>query len=181
MKEQHIKINFSAGGWMDQDILITDSNYSPEDIINGLQNESIITTIQENGELVDTTDGKWKVIGTVIASESSLEYRNFDMDGTYELVVDEKENTFNATKLALGAAVGEVIGETGEQSCSDIMEQLNAIDNKVASHVSDLDIVEQYELLTGNQLVGEIVALQRGFTSLMKVAYDAGRDGKELI
>lgn len=180
MKEHHIKISFTANGYIDQDVLITDHDYTYEHVLHGLQEGYIITAIQEGGELVDVTDGAWKVIGTIVETLPSMEYTHFDSDGDYEELVSEPE-TFNATKLALGAAVGEVIGDSGEQSCSDIMIQLTDINNKVASHVSDLDIVEQYELLTGAQLVAEIVAIQRGFTSLMQVAYNAGQEGKTVI
>ncbi len=178
MKEQHIKINFTANGYVDQDILITDENYSPEQVITGLQNDSIVTTMQEGGDVVDVSNGDWYIIGTVVATESSLEHRHFDSDGDYELVV-EPTKPFNMSRIALASAVGEVIGETGDHSCEDIIFLLGKAGNDIPP--AGIDVIEKYELLTGIQLFNEIETIKRGFMSMMEVAYQAGKDGKDII
>jgi hypothetical protein len=73
-----LKISFSAVGWVQQTIEITDPNITPMELVTGLNSGKFVTTIQKNGS-VDITDSG-KSVGKVINVDNSLEYSDFELD-----------------------------------------------------------------------------------------------------
>jgi len=96
-----------------------------------------------------------------------------------EVIVDEDKLTpeeFNATHLAYAAAYGEYIDEP-EMSITEMIYSLEASGTDLPS----LQVIEAYDGMPANKLLKEISLTTRGLSSLMEVAYNAGKAGKNLI
>ncbi len=94
--------------------------------------------------------------------------------------MNENKDTFDRTRMALAAAVGEVITDS-DIAVKDVLDKLVEAGGNVASEATDLPIVEHMQTMSGTDLAREIGYLQKGFESLMSIAYDAGKAGKEVI
>lgn len=86
------------------------------------------------------------------------------------------QNKFEASKLALAAAVGEYIDEP-DMSVNEIIYQLGA-DSK---RVPYLTVTAEHKGKTGIQIFNEIQELAKGYKSLMEVAYNAGVNNRGFI
>lgn len=77
---QEAQISFSVQGYVRQSVSITDKSITPEKLQEMLNNGSACTTVQDNGEIIITSD--MKTIGTVIdgiGRKSNLEYLDFEV------------------------------------------------------------------------------------------------------
>lgn len=185
MKELHMKICFGIGGFAKQDIAIHHDGYSPDTVIEGLQGGTIITTIEEGGDVVDVADGGWKVIGTVVSSGSEADYTDFDMDEQYEvqtIVSNDKQKEFDMTGFALAGAIGEYIFEP-DMSTTEIMQCLHkAIDDELID-INDTGLVIEimYQGYSPRRLLKEINLMQQGLINMMNVAVEAALDGRKIV
>ncbi len=65
-----MNVAFSINGWMSQSIVVTDDDFTSDDVIKGLEDGTIITGMSTGAPLVSLgADGtKWKEIGVVVGS-----------------------------------------------------------------------------------------------------------------
>ncbi len=173
MKNKYAQISFIADGHINQDILITEPSISAEQIVEMLGTGEAITTIQDGGGVVRVSD--WKVIGEVFGTEPEMDYREYQVEGDYELVQPEPK-PFNGSRLAWAGAMEEFIYEP-EKSLEEITEVLEAS----LDRVPNLILEEGHMNWTGKQLLREINLLKNGLKNLMAAAHDAGKNGKEII
>tara|TARA_Y100000034_G_scaffold112241_1_gene146032 strand:- start:58 stop:507 length:450 start_codon:yes stop_codon:yes gene_type:complete len=74
-----INIVVEAMGHFNQTIIVTDPDWSPNNIIASLHEGRLATTIQEGGELHDLVTGA--SVGKVVNVDNHLEYSEFDLKG----------------------------------------------------------------------------------------------------
>jgi len=172
--DRYAKISFLASGHVIQDVLITNPNISAGRLQVMLEDGSAITTVQK-GQHVCVTTGDWEPIGEVVYVEAELDYKDFILEDDYTLPTPEPK-TFDATHLALAGAIGEYIDEP-EMSTIEIMQILTV----AGGTEPQLTVEEQYSGLSGKQLLKEIDLMERGLKSLMKLAYDAGKNNEEIV
>ena len=172
-KKHYVKICFSASGWINQDIEVTDPDMTAERMVEMLASGDAITTVHEDNDVLALPD--FRTIGKVLYSETELEYFDFEAEDTYDLHHDDKP--FNASQLALQGAVGEYIFDPdGELTCGDILSELQKFPTEPPT---TLPVEERYSSMTGKELLWEIKAMAEGLTNFMKVAYEAGKEGQE--
>lgn len=179
MKELHMKICFGMSGYTNQDIVIHDKDYTADKVMAGLQDGSIVTTMQEGGEVYDCADGSLKVIGEVIDSSPESEYVDFDLDESYEIetiVSNDKEKPFDMTRFALAGAVGEYIFEP-DMSLKDIIKSLE----ESGGDEPNLTVEDLYDGKSARELLKLIRLDAQGLTNMMNIAAQAARDGREIV
>lgn len=71
-----VNVSFSVSGTITQTIRITDNSLDENDIVDGLNSGKFCTTVQENGTVDVTCDGK--IVGIVESVENNLEYFDFE-------------------------------------------------------------------------------------------------------
>tara|TARA_Y100000034_G_scaffold75750_1_gene90941 strand:+ start:3953 stop:4183 length:231 start_codon:yes stop_codon:yes gene_type:complete len=71
-------ITFSAQGWIKQHVVLCDDNVTAEEAQKGLNDGTMVTTIQEGGSLEITKDGKR--VGVVEFVDNNLEYEDFEVE-----------------------------------------------------------------------------------------------------
>jgi hypothetical protein len=80
---REIKISFCVAGSIKQTIRLLNSvKLTPDEIVQGLNDGSILTTIQEGGTVEFLADGK--KIGEVVNVDNECEYTEFDLERTLE-------------------------------------------------------------------------------------------------
>jgi len=175
MKNRYAKISFLASGHVIQDVLLTDPELTPEKLIDMLNNGEAVTTVQE-GKDVCVTIGDWLPIAEVSYVEAELDYKDFQLEDAYEL--ESHPVPFDVSRLARAFAVGEFISDTDELSLTEIFTILEkAGENQPVG----LALEEGSMDMTGDQLLYEIEMSERGLKNIMTLAYNAGKDGKEII
>lgn len=85
-------------------------------------------------------------------------------------------NEFNMTRLAQTLALGEVFTDM-DLSRSEIMYEMG----RAHDCIPDLHVLAEYEGKTGAELMEVVTEFEKGFKSVMRVAYDAGKAGKVLV
>lgn len=80
-----MKLAFSVQGYVTQTIEITNPKYTPQTIEAGLRNGTIVTTIQEDGDvmlvrMLGEENPDDCVIGKVVDVDNQLEYSEFERD-----------------------------------------------------------------------------------------------------
>lgn len=174
MKENLINLSFSVTGYIVQDIvLITDETIAADEMVRMLNAGEAFTAVHEDNDVI-MSDGA--VIGSVRWSDTELEFNNFRIEGGDYEQDAPKPKEFNATHLAFAGAVGDYIDEP-EMSITEVLYSLEASGTDLPS----LQVVEAYETLTANKLLKEIRLTAQGLSSLMEVAYNAGKSGQEII
>ncbi len=76
-----INIKFSATGWFDQTIEITNPKYqdlTKQEILDNLEQGVFITTVQEGGSVITFEDGEMVTVGKVLSSDSNCDYEDFE-------------------------------------------------------------------------------------------------------
>lgn len=73
-----ITITFNASGYVRQTVQITNPKFTPEQVVQMLNDGSAVTTVQEGGTLDITATGE--KIGEVVNVDNDLEYEEFDLD-----------------------------------------------------------------------------------------------------
>jgi hypothetical protein len=86
MTRHFIDIKFEIDGIADveQTVRLYDEcNLSKKEIVEGLNNGDVLTSINTNGELIQLKDGTFIRLGRIIACEinGDLDYINFELDG----------------------------------------------------------------------------------------------------
>lgn len=77
-----VEIRFSVLGDVKQTVIVTRPGYSPQRLQSLLNGGEVLTTIQENGQMVvQTSSGKETVIGTVVDVENECSYELFEVEG----------------------------------------------------------------------------------------------------
>lgn len=87
-----------------------------------------------------------------------------------------KPNTFNATRMALAAAVGDYINEP-EKTIDEMLDILRHADGEEPP----LNVVEERSGLSGKQLLKEIRLTEQGYRGLMEIAYNAAKLNQEFV
>ena len=177
MTDRYAKVSFLASGHVVQDILITDPTISAEELNQMLNRGEAVTTIHE-GKEVCVTAGDWDVIGEVVYVEPELEYEEFQLEDDYELPTPQKQ-FFDASDLALRGAIEEFL-QAPDLSAADIIAKLEATGNRPACQ-SGLEMEMVWETQPANIVLREIDLFAKGLRSLMYVAYQAAKEGKEFI
>ena len=76
-------IVFSMSGWCQQELMITDDDYSPLDIVDMLNNNQAFTSLQEGGEVI-VLNKEFAPIATIVATEPEGEYFDFELKDSWE-------------------------------------------------------------------------------------------------
>ncbi len=172
MPDRHAKISFIANGHIIQDMLITDHSISAERL-----HEMLKTGEAVKGQHVCVTTSDWKPIAEVVYCEAELDYEEFQLEDEYAIKQPKpKPKTFDIPRMALAGAIGEYINEP-DMTTADIMNALE----KWGSFDPQINVVEHHRGMSGFALLKDIRLMAAGLQSLMKVAYEAGKDGKELV
>jgi dipeptidyl aminopeptidase/acylaminoacyl peptidase len=174
MQDRFAKISFLATGHVIQDVLITNPNISAGRLQVMLEDGSAVTTVQE-GQHVCVTTGDWEPIGKVVYVEAELDYKSFILEDAYVLPTPKQE-TFNASRVALAGAIGDYIDEP-DKTVDKVLAELE----RAGGSEPQLVVTEQYSGLSGNQLLKEIRLTEQGFMSLMEIAYNACKLGQEMV
>lgn len=88
----------------------------------------------------------------------------------------DKPNTFNATRMALAAAVGDYIDEP-DMSLDEVMSVLTVAGGREPGLV----VTESSSGLSGKQLLKEIRLTEQGYRGLMEIAYNAAKLNQEFV
>jgi hypothetical protein len=76
---REIKISFCVSGHVSQTIrLLNSCELTPEEIVKGLNEGTIATTVYEGGKVDMVADGK--NIGEIIDLDNNLEYTDYDLE-----------------------------------------------------------------------------------------------------
>lgn len=86
------------------------------------------------------------------------------------------KQTFNATRMALAAAVGEYIDEP-DMTIDEQMQELH----RAGSFDPKLKVVEAHAGSSGIKLLKDIELTAQGLRGLMEIAYNAAKLGQELV
>ena len=175
MKERIVNFSFLAHGSVVQDIKITADDISGEELVRMLKAGEAATTIHEDNDVIALPS--FKTIGTVVYSDTELEFSDFQMEGG-EIESENALQPFNASRLAFASAMGEFIAEDEELTLGDIHHALINAGDKVPM---GLPVEEGYRNLTGNQLLREIKLMEHGLMNLMTIAHAAGKKGQEIV
>ena len=84
--------------------------------------------------------------------------------------------TFNATRMALAAAVGDYIDEP-DMTIDDVFDALNTS----GSFDPQINVLEPHRGMSGIKLAKEINLTAQGYRGLMEIAYNAAKLNQELI
>jgi len=77
-KPQEIEISFAARGYVKQNIVLLERcQLTPEQIIDGINKGTIVTTIQEHGRLEILSTGE--VLGHIQSIDNELEYSDYEL------------------------------------------------------------------------------------------------------
>ena len=177
MKERIVNFSFLAHGSVVQDIKITADDISGEELVRMLKAGEAATTIHEDNDVIALPS--FKTIGTVVYSDTELEFSDFQMEGG-EIESENALQPLNASRLARAGAVGEYISDVNDLSITEIMDILKAAGNE-CPHGNGLTVEEGSMDKTGNQLLREIELMQHGLMNLMLIAHAAGKKGREIV
>jgi hypothetical protein len=78
-----MQIVFSMAGWCEQELMIMDDDYSPQDIVDMLNNNQAFTSLQEGGDII-VLNKDFAAIATIITTEPEGEYFDFELKNTWE-------------------------------------------------------------------------------------------------
>jgi hypothetical protein len=76
-KTKEFELSFLVSGHVKQTIEIRDPKYTPEKIVKGLSKGTIVTTIQEGGNMELLKNGH--VIGKVVNVDNQCEYFDYEL------------------------------------------------------------------------------------------------------
>lgn len=176
MKERHVEFSYLVNGHVIQDIILTDDNVSPDELIKLLNNGSATTSVVEGQHVIIWADiANPRVVGIVNSTEPELEYEEFDIIQVTEFP-EQPPQTFNATRMALAAAIGEYIDEP-DMTTIDIVRLLEHAGNEIPA----LNVVEHMDTWTGYRILKEINLTVTGLRGLMEIAYNAAKLNQELV
>jgi hypothetical protein len=85
---------------------------------------------------------------------------------------------FEINRLARQFALGEVFYPEAELSASELVYRMGYSHDKIPD---DLPVYAGLENYTGAELMNLVTEYEKGFKSMMQVAYDAGKAGKVLV
>lgn len=74
------KIEFSVQGYISQRVNITAEGWTAEKLQEAMNNGNIITTIQDGGQVLASTENDLIVIGTVVEVDNNLEYCDYEVE-----------------------------------------------------------------------------------------------------
>jgi hypothetical protein len=84
-EERTFKLSFTAQGYIEQTIHITDHRYTPEKVMEMLKTGRAVTSAQEDGKVIvvallgeSNENGDISDIATIISSDCRLEYEEFE-------------------------------------------------------------------------------------------------------
>lgn len=173
MAKRYAKISFLASGHVIQDVLITNPDITPDILTAMLKSGEAVTTVQE-GKNVCATTGDWSPIAEVVYVEAELDYNDFILEDVYDLPKQPQE--FNATRVALATAVGDIIAEP-DKTIDEMLDILRHADGSEPP----LTVTDTYSGMSGHQLLIEIDQSAKGYKSLMETAYNAAKLNQELV
>lgn len=93
-----------------------------------------------------------------------------------DIIPATTKQTFNATRMALAAAVGDYIDEP-DMSIDEVFDTLN----KWGSFDPQINVLEPHRGISGIKLAKEINLTAQGYRGLMEIAYNAAKLNQELI
>lgn len=75
-ERREVEVTFNVAGYVKQTIVITNPNFNPEQVVKGLQDGTLVTTVQEGGSVDVTATGE--EVGRVVHVENECEYTDFE-------------------------------------------------------------------------------------------------------
>ena len=81
----YLDFTFSVSGFIKQSIALTEAGceLSSQQIQDGLNNGDIVTTVQQDGDLILVCEGK--ILGKVYGSEMDCDYEDFETEDRYSI------------------------------------------------------------------------------------------------